>query len=100
MNKPEPPQAGPEQGQAEPNATELRVYQLKKRWRPHWPDTFEQATADPLISRIIKLDAAHGITIGAYRSAPVVKITKGPQGRRFIDNKSRAAGEREDDDED
>lgn len=118
MSTPEDPQRGPEPAQAEPNATHLRLYQLKRRTRPHWPDTFEAAMQDPLIRRIIELDAAHGVTLVIrpsvqprdltdlfYESgsAPLDAISNAQPRReqapapRFIDNKSRAAGERDED---
>lgn len=114
MSTPEDPQRGTEPGQAEPNATQLRVYQHKRRTRPHWPDTFEGAMADPLIRRIIELDAAHGVTLTIrprdltdlfYESgsAPLDAISNAQPRReqapapRFIDGKSRAAGERDED---
>lgn len=102
--------AGPEPGPAEPNAQHLRVYQLKKRSRPHWPDTFAAAMRDPLIRRIIELDAAHGVILVVrpsvqprdhtdffYQSgsAPLDAISAAKPKPRFIDNKSRAAGERD-----
>lgn len=69
-----------------------RVYAVRVRTRPHWPATYEAAMADPLIGRLIELDAREGISLGARASQQQAKPAK-----RFIDGKSRASGERDED---
>jgi hypothetical protein len=81
------------------DATMRAVYAREAPHRPHWPRTYAEAAADPLIAQILRLMAAHPPMFGRRR-APV----QAPQSRtwiaaqkpapREIDFKSRAAGEK------
>lgn len=86
--------------------------QLRAAWRRYklrsWPATFEEAMADPVCSRLVRLHAAHiahpSTTPGAI-PGPTVAPGAAPTPRpRFaapppgwVDHKRAAAGDRDDD---
>lgn len=103
-----------------PTEAQLRaIYAREAPHRPHWPRTFEQATADPLTLAILRMMAAHPSVTFGRRAAPVQRATVQPmmrpqeleacdalprapapqRQRPPIDFKSRAAGEREERDD-
>lgn len=99
-----------------PTDDELRaVYFVERQTRPHWPADYAQGMADPLTARIVGLIAQHGRK-GPVRgqdapqrpvkarqawlqdvASSTAPATAAPY-RRPLDFKSRAAGERDDDD--
>ena len=38
------------------------LYHRHKQTRPHWPASFDDAMNDPIVGRLLELDAKHGIT--------------------------------------
>ena len=38
------------------------LFERHRQTRPHWPQDYAQAMADPIIGRLVELDAKHGIT--------------------------------------
>lgn len=90
---------------AEPTQEELHATWLTCR-RSTWPETFEEAMADPLLSRLVRLTWAHPPRTQAQQ--PAVRRTVGiansihrpqifPRGPAVLDRKRAAAGERDDD---
>lgn len=82
-----------------PTDDELRAtYAREVLHRPHWPQSFQAAMADPLTAAIVRTLAAHPPTFGR-RAAPAAPQWHGahywkPAAPREIDFKSRAAGEK------
>jgi len=98
-----------------PREVMLRTFTREAPYRHHWPKSFDQAMADPVISRILVLLSRHVPAFGrrhaersqlglihdqngipySRRADPTTtppRVTKQQPG---IDFKSRAAGERE-----
>lgn len=90
---------------AEPSEEELRAAWLHCR-RDTWPASFEEAMADALFSRMVRLTALHPPR--AHRAPPTPPRTRifnpvrlGPNARRpappVFDRKRAAGGDRDDD---
>jgi hypothetical protein len=86
---------------AEPTPEELRSawQQCVARRRSVWPATFDEAMADPLLSRLVRITALHpprASTKQRLRAgsvpAPRVPLTS----RTTVDRKRAAAGDRDD----
>ncbi len=87
---------------AEPTDNELRAVWLAMR-RPTWPATFDEAMADPLLSRLVRLTAKHppqAVRKGlGLPTTPPPAHRAGPQHRPLparFDCKRAAAGDRDD----
>lgn len=65
------------------------TYKRESAHRPHWPDTFEAAMADPVISRIVAMLCAHQVPAFGRRKAERAKIG--------LDQKRLASGEKPED---
>lgn len=100
----------------EPTEDELRAA-WRRAWRKTWPDTFEASMADPLLARLVKLEARHPNRGSVVHRTPVHRpdvtpwspapapaphhqgafappVPRTPPG---LDRMRRAAGERDDD---
>ena len=76
-----------------------------REWRHSWPASFEDAMQNPIVSRLLDLYARHSPAINRqtivkkFMFAPDMQFkTRGKYSRSegFIDQKSKAAGERDD----
>lgn len=85
----------------EPTDEEMRQAWTRCK-RATWPSTFEEAMADALLSRLVRLNALHP-PYRARRAAPVPPPRTGHSlplpGIRpgYVDRKRAAAGDRDDD---
>lgn len=74
------------------------AFQREKPHHPEWPDTFEDACHDPAILRVLIESAREHVPAFIRKRSP--RETEQTTVRRFISGKDRAAGERDDDDDD
>jgi hypothetical protein len=87
----------------EPTEAELRAAWSRCR-RHKWPPTYEAAMADPVLSRLVRLNAKHPPTQprlgGSVSSAPSLHrpaIAFRTRTQSALDRKRAAAGDRDDD---
>ena len=66
---------------------QLRATFIRERqYRPHWPEKYEDAMADPVTSRIVAMLCAHAVPAFGRRKADRAKIG--------LDQKRLASGEK------
>ena len=75
--------------------------ELRAAWRsaasPTWPPSFEACIADPVLFRLIRLEAYVRARRAAKARARIARALKTPGRHQALDHKRLAAGEREDD---
>lgn len=80
---------------AEPTEQQLRAAykQCVARRRSVWPDTFEDAMKDPLLSRLVRITAMHPGRALAIQRQHLPALPSAPA---VFDRKRAAAGDRDD----
>jgi hypothetical protein len=79
---------------------ELTQEDLRRAWqhcrRDTWPGTYEEAMADPLLSRLVRITAMHPPRAQVQHQPAPSRYARLAPAKPFFDRKRAAAGDRDD----